>query len=149
MNTIKDRIEYIRKIEGLSYNDLANLIGGITGDGLRKAIARGSQKDQFYANRVASKLGYNVQWAVEGKGEVKPLSNEVKISDENPILYIEKGGVKIHVDEWVDHMEEHFEVLMKNSNKYKLFINDKRNSLMYEFFKEHGIEVKVTTKEPE
>ena len=143
MDKLRDRIDYIRKDSGLSYKELAELIGGISGDGLRKAIIRASSKDEYYAKRIAEEIGYSKEWVIEGKGEMK--NNDLrKTNFEDPRLYFLKDGVKIYIDEIVDFMEEDFDYLITKSIKYKFFMGDKTNSLMFQFFKEHGIEVKVT-----
>ncbi len=149
MDTLRDRIDYIRKKRGLSFKQLADMIGGISGDGLRKAIDRGSAKDVFYAERIAVETGFSEEWVTEGVGDkIIDISVNQEIMD-NPNLYFEKEGVKIHIDEIVDFMEERYKVLLKESNKYKFFMGDKANALMYKFFKEHGIEVKVNNSETE
>lgn len=144
MKTLKERIDYIRKKAGLSYNELAKLVGGISGDGLRKAIARGSAKDEYYAKKIAEKTDYSENWVIYGEGEPKLLVDRGE-SINDSLLLLNKGNEKIHIDEMVDFMENNFDYLMKKSIKYRFFMGDKTNSLMYQFFKDHGIEVTVKT----
>ncbi len=146
MDTLRDRIDYIRKDCGLSYKNLAELVGGISGDGLRKAINRGSKKDEFYAKQIAIKTGYNQNWVLEGLGEKKPITMK-EIPTEDSRLFLVKDGTRVHIDEIVDFMEGDYDFLIEKSLKYKFFMGDKTNTLMYKFFKEHGIQVKINNKE--
>ncbi len=142
MGTLRERIDYIRKKKGLSFKQLADLIGGISGDGLRKAIDRGSSKDLFYISRIATATGFREEWITTGEGDET-------LTSYNSSLFFEKNGVKIHIDEIVDFMEENYTTLLSDSNKYRFFMGDKANILMYKFFKEHGIEVRVTNDQTE
>ncbi len=147
MDTLRDRVDYIRKMKGLSFKQLADLLGGISGDGLRKAIDRGSSKDIFYAKQIAEKTGFNSKWLIEGEGNMMIDEPVHQFKMENPKLYFVKEGVKVHIDEYIDYMEENYDTLIKESNKYRFFMGDKANNLMYKFFKEHGIEVKINDVE--
>lgn len=89
MDTIGKRVDYVRKENGLSYEQLAALVGGIKGDAIRKAISRNTLKP-MYINLISDKLGVSRQWIETGEGEIpgiKPndlglvynkLKNEVK-----------------------------------------------------------------------
>ena len=147
MDTLKNRIDYIRKNCGLSYKNLAELVDGISGDGLRKAIQRGSQKDEYYAKQIALKTGYNESWVLKGIGEMKLSATKETLPSEDSRLYLVKDGVKIHIDEMVDFMEGNYTYLLEKALKYKFFMGDKTNILMYKFFKEHGIEVKINNND--
>lgn len=151
MNTKKERIDFIIKKKGLSYNQLSKLIGSIiSGDGLRKAIVRSSKKDEYYLELIAKHTGFNLEWILNGEGnaraneksEITTKTNDTKTNTLN-VAYLEKDGVKIHIDEMVDFMEEKYDELLLESNKYRFFMSDKTNIRMYQFFKEHGIQVKV------
>ncbi len=149
MGTLRERIDYIRKKKGLSFKQLADLIGGISGDGLRKAIDRGSSKDLFYISRIATATGFREEWITTGEGEKTVQTNDETLTSHNTSLFFEKNGVKIHIDEIVDFMEANYTTLLSDSNKYRFFMGDKANILMYKFFKEHGIEVRVTNDQTE
>ncbi len=67
MGTIGERIDFLRKEAGLSFTDLAVIIEGITGDGVRKAIDRNSVKPN-YINILCDKLKWDKDFIV-GKEE--------------------------------------------------------------------------------
>ncbi|WP_412464252.1 S24 family peptidase [Flavobacterium mekongense] len=74
MNTIGERIEYLRKKSGKSYNALALLIGSIKADGMRKAILDNYISEYQYTI-LAEKLGWDLNWIKNGGEEIP----EVKI----------------------------------------------------------------------
>ena len=151
MNTITDRIEHIRVQNGLSYQGLADLVGNIKGDAIRKAIVRGKIKDH-YVNIISEKLGVNKEWILSGKGDIKNknsfeasvLKSEIS-TDENGISIISIGNMKIPIKDLAGILEENYQNLLLDSS-FKLFMNDKINNGMFKFFKEHGIEVKIKGK---
>ncbi len=69
-DTIKDRIEYIRRQKGLTYRQLAEIIGSISGDAVRKAIQKNNLKD-YYINIISEKLRINKDWLLKGEGDIE------------------------------------------------------------------------------
>ncbi|MDW5288707.1 hypothetical protein [Formosa sp. PL04] len=66
MNTIGERVEFLRKHEGLSYNDLARNLESITADGIRKAIVNDRVK-AYHINMLHDKLGWDCSFILTGE----------------------------------------------------------------------------------
>lgn len=72
MNTKGERVNFLRKKNDKSYNDLALIVGNIKADGMRKAIV-----DDFISERqitiLCEKLGWDKNWILNGGEEPKNL----------------------------------------------------------------------------
>jgi hypothetical protein len=72
MNTKGERINFLRKKNDKSYNDLALVVGNIKADGMRKAIV-----DDFISDRqiaiICEKLGWDQNWILYGGEEPKTI----------------------------------------------------------------------------
>jgi transcriptional regulator with XRE-family HTH domain len=68
MNTIGNRLEYVRKQKGFTYSQLADLVG-ITGDAIRIAVKRDKVKD-YYINVFSEKFEINRDWLLTGNGDI-------------------------------------------------------------------------------
>ncbi len=141
MKTIGERVDFVRKEQGLSYQALADIIGGISGDGVRKAISRNTVKG-YYINIISDKLGINKNWLLNGEGDLKSSS----FQNTSKEFCFDPETIDDTAYQLVQLLETHYDVLMQNVT-FKLWMNDKVNSGMFKFFKEHGIEVKVKEKE--
>lgn len=67
METIADRMDWVRRQKGKSFNDLALLIGGTNANALGTAFRRNTIKD-YFVHEICEKLGVNKNWVVSGKG---------------------------------------------------------------------------------
>ncbi|WP_024772957.1 helix-turn-helix domain-containing protein [Aquimarina macrocephali] len=144
MDTKGERIEFVRKKRGLSYPKMANLIGTIKGDALRKAIKSDSVKE-YYITLISNKLNINEEWILTGNGEWEDVDGSINNPDER--MYLEKNGVKIYIKEITRYLDKNEEELKEREEDYRLWWADKINNGMFRFFKEHGIEVRVNNKE--
>jgi transcriptional regulator with XRE-family HTH domain len=117
MQTIGERIEHIKKQKGLSYRQLAEIIGDVTGDAIRKAINRNNVKE-FYINKISDKLRINKEWILTGNGE---MSNSTNINKEGENqIYIDVSDKKsLNLDEIAVIVAENEDELMKR----KIFSN--------------------------
>ncbi|AUC15452.1 hypothetical protein BTO06_09995 [Tenacibaculum sp. SZ-18] len=95
MNTVGERLEFLRKQKGKSYQALADLIGGISGDAIRKAIQRNNVKD-FYVNIISDKLRINKEWLISGQGEMN-LSYEY-----NDLQHFSKEDILDYIIMYID-----------------------------------------------
>jgi transcriptional regulator with XRE-family HTH domain len=68
METIGNRLEYVRRQKGLTYGQLADYVG-ITGDAIRIAVKRDKVKD-YYVNVFSEQLGINRNWLISGEGDM-------------------------------------------------------------------------------
>ncbi|WP_062060141.1 hypothetical protein [Aquimarina longa] len=143
MNTQRERIEFVRKKRGLSYPKMAKLIGAVKGDALRKAIKADSVKE-YYITLISNKLNVNEDWILTGNGEWENVDGSSV--DLNERMYLEKNGVKIYLKEITQYLDKNEKELKEKEEHYRLWWADKINSGMFNFFKEHGIEVKVNSK---
>lgn len=78
MGTTGERIDFLRKEAGLSFTDLAVIIEGITGDGVRKAVTRNSVKPN-HINILCDKLKWDKKWilgeeSIDDKSERNELA---------------------------------------------------------------------------
>jgi transcriptional regulator with XRE-family HTH domain len=80
MQSIGERIDYVKNQKGLSYSKLAELIGDITGDAVRKGIQRNNLK-AVYINILADKLRINKEWLNTGKGSVFASEKPEKVEN--------------------------------------------------------------------
>lgn len=143
MDTIGERIEFVRKKRGLSYPKMAMLIGTVKGDALRKAIKSDSVKE-YYVTLISNKLNVNEDWILTGDGEWENVDG-ISV-DLNERMYLEKNGVKIYIKEITRYLDKNEKELKEKEEDYRLWWADKINSGMFRFFKEHGIEVKVNNR---
>ena len=67
MNTIGERIDYIRKELNYTYKELGELID-VSGDTLRMAVARNAVRP-IYINGLVSKLNLNKNFILTGEGD--------------------------------------------------------------------------------
>jgi phage repressor protein C with HTH and peptisase S24 domain len=65
METIGERIDLLRRKSNLSYSALADVVGGITGDGMRKSITRDSVS-LLHINTMCEKLGWDRNYILNG-----------------------------------------------------------------------------------
>lgn len=83
METTGEKVDNLRKKENLSYSKLASIVGGIKGDGMRKAIIRNSIS-LAHINILHEKLGWDKSYllGLEDNGmtteEPKATYNKVK-----------------------------------------------------------------------
>lgn len=76
MKNTSERLDFIRRKKGLSFNALADLIGGISGDAIRKAVGRNNIKP-YYISTISDKLRVNEKWLLTGEGDML-ASKEIK-----------------------------------------------------------------------
>lgn len=95
MKTIRDRINYIRQLNDLSFDRLAEIAGDISGAGIRKAIERDAVK-VIYLNHIADKLGINRTWLIDGEGEMQKSQPILDLAEEPSISYTPKANI-LHV----------------------------------------------------
>ncbi len=74
MKTIGERVDFLRKKSNLSFSALADIVGGITGDGMRKSIVRNSVSI-IQISAICDKLGWDRNYILNG-GENNSIVNE-------------------------------------------------------------------------
>lgn len=84
MNSLEERFEHLRSEMNVSYQNLADLVGGISGDAIRKAVQRGSLKGK-YIQVISDKLGINRTWLESGEGVMT-----VDVASEPTAVYASK-----------------------------------------------------------
>ncbi len=124
MDTIGERLDYIRKEKGKSYQALADLVGDISGDAIRKAIKRNNIKD-YYINVLSEKLGINKKWLKTGEGNI--YNNETQKYD---LLTIEESNI---LDKLVTTNEEGLLKHKLFSTWFKLKLAEKENQIHREY----------------
>lgn len=67
MDSLEDRFKHLQSEKGLSYKDLAQIIGGISGDAIRKAVQRNNLKGK-YLQTISDNLGISRSWLETGVG---------------------------------------------------------------------------------
>lgn len=92
METIGQRVEYVRKQKGLTYGQLADFVG-ITGDAIRIAVKRDKVKD-FYVNVFSEQLQINRDWLITGEGDMISSSPIEITSVKNYLKQHEDGEAK-------------------------------------------------------
>ncbi|MGH2666009.1 S24 family peptidase [Flavobacterium sp.] len=71
LDTVGKRLNYAKKQAGITYTELAKLIGeGATGAALNTAFTRNTTKD-VYINLICEKLGLDRDWVLSGEGKFK------------------------------------------------------------------------------
>lgn len=125
MDTIGERLDFARKQKGKSYAALAEHIGGISGDAIRKAIKRDTVKD-YYINTLSEYLRINKEWILTGKGEIY-------LEDSNEVLYSSKGS-EIEVDKVVDIILANYDKFLSNK-KFKIILDNYASNKQLEFLK--------------
>jgi len=90
METIGERIDFLRKRSNLSYSALSEIVGGITGDGMRKSIVRNSVS-LIQINTICDKLGWDRNFILNGGDNHlmvnEPPSSYFKASMFKPVPY--------------------------------------------------------------
>lgn len=86
MNTVSERIEYLKKNKGLTYSDLAKELG-ISGDAVRIALKRNSLKE-YYINIISEKFGISKDWIINGEGSMENTSGVLSKITEQTEQYI-------------------------------------------------------------
>lgn len=136
MTTKGQRIEHIKNQKGLSYNQLASLIGNVSGDAIRKAIQRDNLKE-YYINILSDKLGINKNWIETGEGEIYVQSKNVQINETISIDGHEvsfKSVERAVFDNKEDFLREGgvLQLLIKNE-AYELFLKTlKENNISFQ-----------------
>jgi|AntDeeMinimDraft_5_1070356.scaffolds.fasta_scaffold01858_17 hypothetical protein len=80
MDTIGERVDYLRKKSKYTYTALALIIEGITGDGVRKAITKNSISN-YHINILSEKLGWDKNWIYTGEG----VDDYLALKESSPI----------------------------------------------------------------
>lgn len=91
MDSIGDRVDYLRRKDKLSYNDLAIVIENITSDGVRKAIVNDRLKEEQIVI-LCKTYNWNIDWVNNG-GDLshKTVSSQEllnKIDNKEIVTYI-------------------------------------------------------------
>lgn len=94
MNTIGERIDFLRKLSDKSYNDLAKIVTEITSDGIYKAI-KADRVKEYQINTLCEKLGWNKEWIMTGEGNYNdkpPKKEAANITEEtDPLIDVLAG----------------------------------------------------------
>jgi hypothetical protein len=69
MNSTGDRVDYLRRKDKLSYNDLAIVIENITSDGVRKAIVNNRLKED-QLDILTKTYNWSIDWIIDGGEEL-------------------------------------------------------------------------------
>ena len=91
MDSIRERIDYLRRKDKLSYNDLALVLQGITSDGVRKAIVNERLKEEQLL--VLSKTyHWNLDWIKQGgnfnEKNISPQEDLEQIDNKEIVSYV-------------------------------------------------------------
>ena len=95
METIGERIDYLRKDLHLTYNDLGEIIG-TTGNAIRVSIKRNKIR-KLYINTIIHKLNVNSDWLLNNSGEI----------------YIEKPNSLHKVKKYLESSNSNFNTVME------------------------------------
>lgn len=90
--TIEDRLRQINSRFGTSFDKLAEMIGSISGDGLRKAVKRGSVKE-VYLRAIASELKISKSWLLSGQGDM--FDHIPQLQEEMPYYEVKSPSVEL------------------------------------------------------
>jgi hypothetical protein len=91
MNSLGERVDYLRRKDKLSYNDLALVLEGITSDGVRKAIVNDRLKED-QLDILSKTYHWNLDWIKQGgdfdKKNTSPQEELAGLDKKEIISYI-------------------------------------------------------------
>ncbi len=111
METIGQRLDYVRIQHGMSWKELADLIGNISGDAIRKAVQKEKIKE-VYLNKVSDELGISSDWLKKNIGDWKNRQpNNLDLARE--YLQSQYKEIKVNNPLEMDYTENRFNQYLK------------------------------------